>query len=288
MPSLIEPGMRVRHPDRPDWGEGQVQSVIGDRITVNFRERRQAADQCRAGRPGDRRHPQPEPRDLTLGQVSPAPAAAPGGLAAAGGRGPNAVNASTSVSGNVVHDRSVRPTDLLSPRLGHRPLRPALRLLHGGGHDLPAEAGGADARGAGPALRRLHRPWRREDPPDRRRAAGAEERHLAVPQPRRPARWRRAAGADGHHQRHPAGAYGRGPLRRRRPADQCLARYAGPRRLQGGDPLGRDREGAGRHLRRQGGRPRGQDQRRRTEGRERGRDTTACWPGAASTASTSA
>ena len=36
MPSLIEPGMRVRHPDRPDWGEGQVQSVIGDRITVNF------------------------------------------------------------------------------------------------------------------------------------------------------------------------------------------------------------------------------------------------------------
>ncbi|MCB4821814.1 DUF3553 domain-containing protein [Roseicella aerolata] len=36
MPSLIEPGMRVRHPERPDWGEGQVQSVIGDRITVNF------------------------------------------------------------------------------------------------------------------------------------------------------------------------------------------------------------------------------------------------------------
>ena len=36
MPSLIEPGMRVRHPSRPDWGIGQVQSVIGDRITVNF------------------------------------------------------------------------------------------------------------------------------------------------------------------------------------------------------------------------------------------------------------
>jgi len=33
---FIEPGMRVRHPDRPDWGLGQVQSVIGDRITVNF------------------------------------------------------------------------------------------------------------------------------------------------------------------------------------------------------------------------------------------------------------
>ena len=36
MAGLIEPGMRVRHPDRPDWGMGQVQSVVGDRITVNF------------------------------------------------------------------------------------------------------------------------------------------------------------------------------------------------------------------------------------------------------------
>jgi hypothetical protein len=26
----------VRHPDRPEWGVGQVQSVIGNRITVNF------------------------------------------------------------------------------------------------------------------------------------------------------------------------------------------------------------------------------------------------------------
>ncbi len=38
MPSHIEPGMRVRHPDWPDWGDGQVQSVIGDRVTVNFAE----------------------------------------------------------------------------------------------------------------------------------------------------------------------------------------------------------------------------------------------------------
>lgn len=28
--------MRVRLPLRPDWGVGQVQSVAGDRITVNF------------------------------------------------------------------------------------------------------------------------------------------------------------------------------------------------------------------------------------------------------------
>lgn len=32
----IVPGAIVRHPDQPDWGDGQVQSVIGNRITVNF------------------------------------------------------------------------------------------------------------------------------------------------------------------------------------------------------------------------------------------------------------
>lgn len=36
--SILEPGMLVRHPACPDWGLGQVQSVIGTRITVNFRE----------------------------------------------------------------------------------------------------------------------------------------------------------------------------------------------------------------------------------------------------------
>lgn len=36
MSANLEPGMRVRHPARPDWGIGQVQSVVGDRITVNF------------------------------------------------------------------------------------------------------------------------------------------------------------------------------------------------------------------------------------------------------------
>jgi hypothetical protein len=28
--------MRVMHPQRPEWGTGQVQSVVGDRVTVNF------------------------------------------------------------------------------------------------------------------------------------------------------------------------------------------------------------------------------------------------------------
>lgn len=36
--SMLEPGMIVRHPDRPDWGLGQVQSNVGGKITVNFRE----------------------------------------------------------------------------------------------------------------------------------------------------------------------------------------------------------------------------------------------------------
>jgi Protein of unknown function (DUF3553) len=32
------PGQRVRLPARPEWGVGQVQSVVGDRVTVNFAE----------------------------------------------------------------------------------------------------------------------------------------------------------------------------------------------------------------------------------------------------------
>lgn len=38
MSQFLEPGMLVRHPAQPDWGVGQVQSVIGDRVTVNFQE----------------------------------------------------------------------------------------------------------------------------------------------------------------------------------------------------------------------------------------------------------
>jgi len=38
MSVLFEPGMLVRHPGQPEWGLGQVQSVIGARVTVNFEE----------------------------------------------------------------------------------------------------------------------------------------------------------------------------------------------------------------------------------------------------------
>ncbi len=34
--SELAPGMFVRHPTEPDWGLGQVQSVVGARVTVNF------------------------------------------------------------------------------------------------------------------------------------------------------------------------------------------------------------------------------------------------------------
>lgn len=33
---ILHPGMLVRHPGRPDWGLGQVQSAIHGRVTVNF------------------------------------------------------------------------------------------------------------------------------------------------------------------------------------------------------------------------------------------------------------
>jgi len=32
----LSPGQFVRHPGQPDWGLGQVQSVVGARVTVNF------------------------------------------------------------------------------------------------------------------------------------------------------------------------------------------------------------------------------------------------------------
>lgn len=38
MNEMLEPGMIVRHPGARDWGDGQVQSRVGDKITVNFSE----------------------------------------------------------------------------------------------------------------------------------------------------------------------------------------------------------------------------------------------------------
>ncbi len=36
--AILTPGMLVRHPGMPEWGIGQVQSNIGGKLTVNFRE----------------------------------------------------------------------------------------------------------------------------------------------------------------------------------------------------------------------------------------------------------
>ncbi len=34
--ATFEPGQIVSHPGQPGWGLGQVQSVAGGRVTVNF------------------------------------------------------------------------------------------------------------------------------------------------------------------------------------------------------------------------------------------------------------
>ncbi|MEM0923001.1 MAG: DUF3553 domain-containing protein [Pseudomonadota bacterium] len=36
MHGLLEPGAIMRNCEHPDWGLGQVQSVTGSRVTVNF------------------------------------------------------------------------------------------------------------------------------------------------------------------------------------------------------------------------------------------------------------
>ncbi|TNE58792.1 MAG: DUF3553 domain-containing protein [Alphaproteobacteria bacterium] len=36
MLDILAPGAYVRLPEKPDWGIGQVQSVIGNRVTINF------------------------------------------------------------------------------------------------------------------------------------------------------------------------------------------------------------------------------------------------------------
>jgi len=38
MNAILEPGMRVEHPQNPEWGVGQVQSNVAGKITVNFPE----------------------------------------------------------------------------------------------------------------------------------------------------------------------------------------------------------------------------------------------------------
>lgn len=32
----LEPGQWVRNPAAPEWGLGQIQSAVGERVTVNF------------------------------------------------------------------------------------------------------------------------------------------------------------------------------------------------------------------------------------------------------------
>src|SRR3546814_4554493 len=53
--------------------------------------------------------------------------------------------------------RPLRPRHHLPAGVRHRPVRLPLRLLHGGGDDLPAQGGPPDAGGARPRMQRLDR-----------------------------------------------------------------------------------------------------------------------------------
>ena len=147
------------------------------------------------------------------------------------------------------HDRSVRPARHLSARLGHRPLRLPLHLLHGRAHDLPAQEGPAVARGTGPRLLGVRRQGRAQASHHRRRAAGAQEHHVAVPRAGAPPRRRRPRRADADHQRQPAAEVRSGAEGCRRAPHQHLGRHAQSRPLQGHHALGRPRPGDGRRRR---------------------------------------
>lgn len=48
--AILTPGMLVTHPDKPEWGVGQVQSNIAGKLTVNFRdEGKMVIDSFRVG-----------------------------------------------------------------------------------------------------------------------------------------------------------------------------------------------------------------------------------------------
>ena len=64
----LTPGTYVVHPDRPDWGLGQVQSVTGRRVTVNFENAGKllidsGVVALRAVDPGDHETAAPEGKD---------------------------------------------------------------------------------------------------------------------------------------------------------------------------------------------------------------------------------
>ncbi len=172
--------------------------------------------------------------------------------------------------------RSFRPARDVSARVSDRPVRFPLHLLHVRAYDLPAQAGPALAGGAGPALLGFRRQGRAQAAHHGRRAAGAQEHPLAVPQAVA-APWRRPRRGDADDQRQPAGEVrGRAEGRRRAP-HQCLARYAEARSVQGDHALGRLRSGDGRHRRGGGGRAcRSSSTRSRCGASTRTRSTNCC------------
>ena len=137
---------------------------------------------------------------------------------------------SVRVRGSAAADRSVRARDHLSARVGDRPLRLPLRLLHVREHELPAEGRSAHARGTRPAVQRLRRARRAQAAADRRRAAGAARHHDALRLAVAPSGVGRARRADADHQRLAASEIRARARRSRRQAHQRFARHARSRR----------------------------------------------------------
>lgn len=50
MAADLSPGVFVEAADAPEWGLGQVQSIIGTRVTVNFEHRGKVVLDLRAAR----------------------------------------------------------------------------------------------------------------------------------------------------------------------------------------------------------------------------------------------
>ena len=171
-----------------------------------------------------------------------------------------------------LHDhRPLRARHHLCSRVGDRPVRFPLRVLHGGKYDLSAQEGAVEPRGAGPAVQHVRRSRRPQAPADRRRAAGAAQHHQPVRIARPASSIRAPRGADADHQRQSARALRGRPLRARRAPGQRLARYPGPDQVSGDHPLGQIRQGDGRDRRGQGGGAPRQDQCGGAQGRQRRR-----------------
>ena len=153
-------------------------------------------------------------------------------------------------------DRCPRQEDQLSAALRHRPVQPAVPVLHAGGRvPAPSARGDPELRGAVPRRADGRLPRDRKDPCDGRRAAD-QERNPRLPLP--PGRDPGAPPTRPYHQRAPSGRDGGADEERRRPAPQHQHRLPRPAEFPADHPQGR--HGPGSRRNRRGGARRFPDQ----------------------------